>query len=203
MDIEKLCQAVGNMRPLPGSLRDKDLLEEVKGYLREHIAVSHYAQRQLLLSAGQHAEHIYFVVEGFARGFYHDAKTGRDITIFLWDEQSFAVAVNSFFLREPSDLYLEVLPGSKLLSLSYGQLNTVFEKYPPTEALVRLLALHYSAYHKKRTLDLLTCSAWERYVDLLCTCPRIEQKVSKEVIASFLGITPQSLSRLIKDNGHP
>ncbi|TPE42447.1 winged helix-turn-helix domain-containing protein [Pontibacter mangrovi] len=49
-------------------------------------------------------------------------------------------------------------------------------------------------FHK----DLFTRSAWERYLDLLQTHPRIEQKVSKEVIASCLGVTPQSLSRLLR-----
>jgi hypothetical protein len=63
--------------------------------------------------------------------------------------------------------------------------------------------LQYVSYHTKRTHDLISLSAWERYLDLLQRHPKIEQKISKEIIASYLGITPQSLSRLIKDNGHP
>ncbi len=186
------------MHPLPGKLRDKQVQEALRAHVREIIAESHYRERQLLLSTGQPAEHAYFIAEGFARGFYYDEQTGRDITVFLWNEEAIALAANSFFLRQPSDIHMEVMPGSTLLSLSHGQVSTLFELFPATEALARALSLQYNAFHKKRMKDLLTRSAWERYQDLLRTHPRVEQHVSQEVIASYLGITPWSLSRLKK-----
>jgi len=191
------------LHPLPEKLKDRALQEELRAQVNGMVAGSHYVHRQLLLSAGQPAEHAYFVVEGFARGYYYDEQTGREITLFLWGESAVALAANSFFLRQPSDIYMEVMPGSALLSLSHGQLARIYELFPATEALAHLLTLQYNAFHKQRTKDLLTRSAWERYLDLLQAHPRIEQKVSKEVIASYLGVTPQSLSRLLRENGHP
>lgn len=188
------------MHPLPEKLKDQKLQEELRGYAGGIVAVSHYARKQLLLSAGQPAEHAYFVEEGFARGFYYDDRTGRDITVFLWDELSVALPANSFFRRQPSDIHMEVMPGSTLLSLSYGQLAAIFELFPATGELARLLILQYSAFHKQRTHDLLTRSAWERYQDLLQAHPRLEQKVSQDTIATYLGITPWSLSRLKKQH---
>ena len=188
------------MHPLPEKLKDKKLQEELRAYAGGIVAVSHYTQKQLLLSSGQPAEHAYFIQEGFARGFYYDEPSGRDITVFLWDELSVALAANSFFRRQPSDMHIEVMPGSTLLSLTYGQLAAIFELFPATEVLARLLILQYSAFHKQRTHDLLTRSAWERYQNLLQTHPRIEQKVSQDTLASYLGITPWSLSRLKKQH---
>jgi hypothetical protein len=76
----------------------------------------------------------------------------------------------------------------------------MFELFPPTETLGRLLAVRYVAFYKKRVIDLVTRSAWERYTDLLEAHARIEQKVSQDIIASYLGITPWSLSRLKKEH---
>ncbi len=177
--------------------------EQLESLLSGMLARSRYAQRQLLLSAGQLPEHLYYVEQGMVRGYYYDDASGRAITLFLWREASWAVPVQSFFHRQPSDLYLEVMPGSELLSFSYQQLTALAEQLPAVEPLLRGLVLQYCAFHKKRTKDLLTRSAWERYLDLLQSHPRIEQHVSKEVIASYLGVTPQSLSRLIRENGHP
>lgn len=184
----------------PGNYREPEKLEAL---LSDMLGESRYAQRQLLLSAGQVPEHLYYVAEGLLRGYFYDDASGRAVTLYLWQQASWAVPVQAFFHRRPSDLYLEVMPGSVLLSLSYGQLTALKAQVPAVDSLLRELILHYHAFHKKRTKDLLTRSAWERYLDLLQRHPRIEQQVSKEVISSYLGVTPQSLSRLIRENGHP
>ena len=188
---------------LAAKLQDKDLRAKLKAHVERVLAVSHYPYKQLLLSPGQPAGHIYFVQQGFARGFYYEEEAGRQVTLFLWDEDAIVVAASSFFLNQPSDIYIEVMPDSILLSLSQQQVTEMMETFPATASLAQGLTLRYKAFHKKRTLSLLTRSAWERYLDLLQSHPRIEHKVSKEIIASYLGITPQSLSRLLKEKGHP
>lgn len=203
MLTDQICQALLHENPLATQLSDKSKQDKLKAYVESILAISHYNHKQILLSPGQPAEHIYFVQKGFARGYYYEEKSGREITLFLWDAQSIAVAANSFFLKQPADIYIEVLPGSMLLSLSQRQVAEVSDLFPAASVLCQTLILHYKAFHKKRTLSFLTRSAWERYLDLLQTHPHIEQKVSKDIIASYLGITPQSLSRLLKENGHP
>ncbi|MCC9137542.1 Crp/Fnr family transcriptional regulator [Pontibacter silvestris] len=203
MLVDKLFEAMLRLGPIPDRLRDAELQDNIRSYLREATAVSYYSQKQLLLSAGQPADYVNYIEQGFARGFYLEERTQRQVSVFFWEAGHFAVATSSFLLRLPSDIYIEVMPGSRLLSLSHGQLAHMVELFPVTEALARMLLLRYKSFHKKRTRDLLTRSAWERYLDLLQSHPRIEQQVSKEAIASYLGITPQSLSRLLRENGHP
>jgi CRP-like cAMP-binding protein len=202
MQVKQLVQVLAEGHT-PEVLKDRGFLANLEAYLEEQGAGSRYAQRQLLLSAGQIPEYLYGVRQGMVRGYYYDDDSGRAITLFFWEEASWAVPVNAFFHRRPSDLYLEVMPGSELLSLSYRQLTTLVTQLPAAEPLLRGLLLHYCAFHQQRTKDLLTRSAWERYLGLLQRHPRIEQHVSKEVIASYLGVTPQSLSRLIREKGHP
>lgn len=187
----------------PAVHRHAALLEALEALLQERAGVGQYAQRQLLLSAGQAVTHLYFVESGLVRGYFYDDASGRAITLHLWGEHTLAVPVQSFFLQRPSDVYLEVMTDSQLLSLSYQHLMDAATCLPELQASLQHLVLKASSFHRQRAIALLTRSAWQRYLDLLQTHPRIEHQVSKEVIASYLGITPQSLSRLLRENGHP
>ena len=189
--------------PLPQKLLDKDFLGKLISYLLPVIATTGYARRQLLLSAGHIAQYIYFCKRGFARGFFIQKKTGREITDFLWSEHSIITVPNSFFQQQPSQVFLEVMPETELMSISFPDLKACIKRYPVVEIFSRNLILQYNAYETKRSHDLSFLPAWERYLELLKIHPDVEQQVSKEVIASYLNIAPQSLSRMLKERGHP
>ena len=188
--------------PLPQNFTDKDL-GSLFDYLVPLITTSYYSRRQLLLSAGQVSQYIYFLQKGLARGFYTDQKTGREVTDFLWHEGSLITVPDSFFQQQPSQLFMEVMPETELLSISYNDLMGCITKYPLMELFLRNVILRYNAHTTRRSHQLVFLSAWERYLELLKTHPAIEQQVSKEVIASYLHITPQSLSRMLKEKRHP
>jgi len=189
--------------PLPAKLMNKDFLANLGGYLLPLITTSHYPKRQLLLSAGHVASSVYFSQKGLVRGFYMHKKTGKEITDFLWRERSVITVPNSFFKQQPSQLFIEAMPGTQLLSISFHHLMACLKKYPVLEIFSRNVILQYHAYETKRNHELSSLSAWERYIELLNLHPDIEQKVTKEVIASYLHIMPQSLSRMLKERGHP
>jgi CRP-like cAMP-binding protein len=197
-----LYEVLFNMNQLPEELRNEINRMELIQFIDSKIGFSFHAHRQLILNAGQTADHIYFVVKGIARGFYYDEVKKKEQTVSLWDELSIITEPNSFFNNIPSELYIEVLPGSQLISISRQQLMDVYKEFPYTEIFTQCLTLRYVTYHTKRTHDLISLKAWDRYLGLLQTHPKIAQKISKDVIASYLGITPQSLSRLIKGNGY-
>jgi CRP-like cAMP-binding protein len=157
----------------------------------------------LLLSAGHVAEYIYFSKKGFARGFFINKKSGREITDFLWSERSIITIPHSFFQQQPTQTFIEVMPGTELMSISFHRLRACFKKYPVVEIFSRNVILQYNAYEAKRSYELSFLSGWERYIILLKTHPDIEQKVSKKVIASYLNIAPQTLSRMLKERRHP
>jgi CRP/FNR family transcriptional regulator, anaerobic regulatory protein len=189
--------------PLPKKLMKKDFLEKLISYLLPVIATTGYMRRELLLSAGHIAQYIYFCKRGFARGFFIQKKTGREITDFFWGERSIITFPNSFFQQQPSQAFIEVMPGTELMSISFQELKTCINKYRVVDFFSRHVILQYNNYETKRRHELSFLPAWDRYIELLKMHPDIEQKVSKEVIASYLNIAPQSLSRMLKERGHP
>jgi CRP-like cAMP-binding protein len=198
-----LYDVLWGLGPLPLELRLAENRRSLTQFMESRVGYSYHAHRQLLLSAGQAADYIYYVENGLVRGYYYDKEKNTQYTVSLWDEHSFITEPNSFFNKQPSELSIEVMPESTLLFLSGQHLAEIFKAFPYTEVFSRCLMLQYIAYHSQRTRDLISLSAWERYLALLRKQPQIEQKISKEIIASYLGITPQTLSRLIKLNGHP
>lgn len=95
------------------------------------------------------------------------------------------------------------MPETRLMSITYQGLMACIEKYPLAEVFLRNVVLQYSIYKAKRNHDLAFLTPWELYVRLLYKYPNIEQQVSKGIIASYLNITPQSLSRMLKRRRHP
>ncbi len=189
--------------PLPEKLLNKDFLGKLFSYLLPFIATTHYIRQELILSAGHIAEYIYFSKTGFARGFFIQKKTGKEITDFLWSERSIITVPHSFFQQQPTQTFIEVMPETELMSLSFRDLKACIKKYPVVEIFSRNVILQYNVYETQRSHELSFLSAWERYIGLLKIHPDIEHRVSKGVIASYLNIAPQSLSRMLKKKRHP
>lgn len=203
MSIHELFDILFNFKQVYPTLPDPNSIESLKTYLIPLITTTFYPKRQLLLSAGHVPGYIYFLEQGLARGFYISKDTRKEITDFLWNEHSLITVPDSFFRQRPSYLFIEVMPETRLMSISYQGLMACIEKYPLVEVFSRNVVLQYSIYKAKRNHDLAFLTPWELYVRLLYKYPNIEQQVSKGIIASYLNITPQSLSRMLKRRRHP
>lgn len=203
MERTTLYDVLFRLRPLPQKLTDKRYASELIAAIGEHLTETKHRHRYLLLNAGHVSDYMYYVEKGVMRCFYFDLYSGREVTSIIWKEQDIVCEPVSFFQRKASEVNIEVMPGSLLLSISYQQLMDIFERFPEAEIFTRCISLQYVYYYSKRARQLAGASAWDRYVELLVTHPGIELRLSKEVIASHLNITPQSLSRMIKENGHP
>ena len=203
MKNDRLYEVLFKLRPIPKELTDKRFIGELTEAIDNCITATVHRHRYLLLNAGHTSDYMYFVDSGIARCFYFDENAGREVTSIIWKEESIACDPVSFFHRKPSDMYIEVMPESRLLSISYRHLQDLFKAFPEAEVFSRCISLQYVYYFTQRNRQLTDWTAWERYLHLLVTHPGIELKVSKEIIASYLNITPQSLSRMIRENGHP
>lgn len=203
MEKYGLYDVIFKLRPMPKRLTDRKYLDELIDALDQLLTETEHRHRYLLLNAGHTSDYMYFVGRGLVRCFYFDDHTGREQTSILWKEQSIVCDPVSFFQRKTSDINIEVMPGSLLLSISYRQLQDIFNAFPETEIFARCISLQYVYYFAGRARQLAGASAWERYLHLLSTHPGIELSVSKEIIASYLNIAPQTLSKLIKERGHP
>jgi len=203
MAADELYKLLFKVKNLPAALSNEGEREQITAYLNKVIGHSYHQRNQLLLSEGQEAMYIYFLEKGFARGYYQDTQNDQEHTVIFWDQHSIITDPPAFFEKGPSSLNIEVMAGSRLLFISRQQLNELYQAFPYAEIFTFRITSFYSAYFAKRSNDLVSLSAWQRYQQLLTRFPHIELKISKKIIASFIDIAPQSLSRLIKVNGHP
>ena len=150
-----------------------------------------------MLEPDETCKYIYFVIKGGLRSYYVDAKGIEHIYQIRLDN-SWISDLESFFSQRPSKYYLETLEDSQLLRISYERLEQLYEELPQIERYFRIL--FQKAYIN--ALERLNATMWEsavdRYNDMLKEHGDIFQRVPLVYIASYLGITPESLSRIRK-----
>ena len=150
-----------------------------------------------LLVPDKVCKYIYFIKEGCLRSYFIDSKAVEHIYQIRMDN-SWISDLESFFSRKPSNYYIEALEDSDLLCISYDNLELLYKQVPALERYFRIL--FQKAYIN--ALERLNSTMWEsavdRYNSMLKEQPDMFQRVPLVYIASYLGITPESLSRIRK-----
>lgn len=147
-----------------------------------------------IVTEGQYADKSYFIAKGCARAFY--LKAGRDITDWFAFENDFICSINSFFLDIPSPHFIEVLETSLLLEISRDKAIHLSEKYRDFDRLNKMVITKTMLQQQHRIASLQFETALQKYNNILKTRPDITQRVPLTYIASYLGITLETLSRI-------
>jgi CRP-like cAMP-binding protein len=137
---------------------------------------------------------IYFIHRGLARIYYFKDET--DITESFAFENQIVVRVESLFTGKPSRKGIQMLEASEVVAINATQLFRLYDSFPDVERLFRKIFEAGYVDTVNRIESLQFHSAEERYRDLLNTSPDILKRVPLKFIASYLGITPVSLSRI-------
>jgi CRP-like cAMP-binding protein len=172
---------------------------DVKLTLQKILHREALPRKHWLLQPGHISDRIYFIEQGVIRGFYLKAGgqgDGRDVTSWFMREQDFIVSILSFYTRQPAHEYIELLEDSIVWSITYAQLQQLYRDFPEFNAIGRLLTEKYYVLSERRTQNLRMQTAPERYQQLLTDFPAIFQRVPLKYIASHLGISPETVSRL-------
>jgi CRP-like cAMP-binding protein len=148
----------------------------------------------LLLKPNSICRRIFFIEHGLTRTFYF--KEGKEVTDWLSAENTFAGSMISFLTQTPDMRGIELLEPSALWSFSHEDLEKLYHRYHEIERLGRLLTTHAYILVQQRFDDLLFSTAAERYQKILQHNPSFLQRVPLGMIASYLGITPETLSRI-------
>ena len=146
-----------------------------------------------LQSFGQTCKTIYFINKGVARIYYY--KDGVDITESFSFEGDIIARVESLFTGNPSQKAIQVLEDTELVAINASQLFDLYDVYPQIERLFRLIFEAGYVETVKRIESIQFHSAEKRYLALLKK-PQLLQKIPLKHIASYLGITQVSLSRI-------
>ena len=147
-----------------------------------------------ILQAGRTCRYLYFIEEGCVRTYAESPE--REITSWFYPENQFVSSWYSFLAQEPSFDYIEALEDSTVWQISYETLHRLYEEVPSFERFGRLLVEEQLAFIDYFSRGYLFLTAKQRYEQFLTYFPDAEVRVKLGHIASFLGITQETLSRI-------
>lgn len=186
--------------------------EQLKTALARHITLtdqefehffSHFTERkmrkrQYVLQQGDISRQLNFVIKGCLRSFETD-DTGKEHIIQFSIENWWVGDMVSNVTQTPSQLNIECLENCELLQIDNQKLEKLFIEIPKLERFFRLTIQNALIVSQRRLLSVMSKSALERYLEFSDRYPQFMQRLPNHHIASYLGITPESLSRLRKE----
>lgn len=152
-------------------------------------------RKHFILQEGEVSKYSIFVEKGILRTYTIDEK-GNEHTLQLASEGWWAADLYSFFTNEPSSFYIEALENCELLLISKASWDELMDKVPAFERYFRILIQNNLVSTQRRLMSTLSQTAEEKYVNLIASRPDLLQRVPQTIIASFLGMTPETLSRI-------
>lgn len=170
------------------------LSQESKELIQGLIQFKTFGKNEEIQSIGATCKTIYFVLAGSARIYY--LKDGVEVTEYFAFENDLIVRAESLFTGKPSLKAIQSLEESQVMAISSEALFRLFEDHLEIERLFHQLVLKSYLESLKRLENLQFLTAEERYRKLLMDHPEIIQKIPLKYIASYLGITQVSLSRI-------
>jgi CRP-like cAMP-binding protein len=151
-------------------------------------------KNELLISQGKVCRHLYFLEQGCLRGYYNLDE--KEVTHWFGFENDFVTSFHSFITQEPAVENIQLLEGCVLWAISKDTLTGLFNQFHEIERLVRIAYEKYYIRLEERFVNAQFRSAAERYQHLLDHTPHIIERVSLGHIASYLGISQETLSRI-------
>jgi len=173
------------------------LTGEEFGYFSSLLQAKRLRKKQFLLEEGEVCSHECFVNSGCLRMYKLNEKGQEHIIQFAvtdwWIGDQY-----SFLTGEPSGYFIDALEESEVLLIEKNRLEQVYERVPKFERFFRIAFQNSYVALQRRILAGLSQTAEEKYLDFINRYPELEQKIPQHQVASYLGITPESLSRIRK-----
>jgi CRP/FNR family transcriptional regulator, anaerobic regulatory protein len=154
-----------------------------------------FLKKQFVSQHGEVCDFFYFVVRGCLRLYKTDVKGVCHILQFAI-ENFWIVDLASFHRRAPSNFDIDALEETVVLRISYNDLLDLYGRAPKFEKIFRVLLENRVMYEQERLGELFSLTAEERYQRFIENHPRLINRVSQVQIASYLGMTPEFLSRI-------
>lgn len=162
--------------------------------LHGQLHIDEYPAKQNLLLPGQTSSRVNFILEGMVRAYTDDGSGER--TNWVMIEGDVVFAVRSFYHREPSEQYIETLEPTTIGSISYDELQKLYQESLEFNVVGRILNERYNVLAEDRANILRKHDAMERYQLFLKFYPQLEKRVPAIYIASYLGMSKDTLYKI-------
>ncbi|RYU96593.1 Crp/Fnr family transcriptional regulator [Emticicia agri] len=157
-----------------------------------------FHKNDFVVEEGKICQFYCFMEEGFMRAYTYD-HAGNEVTTALYSPNQIVCDLSSFFKQTPSQEYIQSLTNSRVWYITFDELQHAFHAMPYFREFGRLILVNSYTQLKQRMLSMLQETAEARYAKLMETNPVIFQKVPLKMIASYIGVTDTSLSRIRKE----
>jgi CRP-like cAMP-binding protein len=175
--------------------RGVHLAAEETAVIKTLFSHKKFRKHQYILQEGEVAAYDNFVIKGICRTYRIDGK-GHEHILRFTPEEWWTGDLASFLSGEPTIYNIDCLEDTEVLRITYADLEALFERVPKMNQYFRILYQKSIISYNLRLTSNLSQSASDRYEEFVRRYPAIEQRVPNHQIASYLGITPQSLSRI-------
>lgn len=169
---------------------------EAVAYLKKHVTTCSFKRGKLLLKAGEVCGHVYFIKKGVVRGFIREGL--REITTWITAEGEMVTSISALDKQEPSIENMQALEDCELLAISFADLQGLYDRYPESNITVRKLLQQYYRDAEGRAFIARLTNAENKYKLFLNRYEHLANRIPLKYIASFLGITLETLSRVRK-----
>lgn len=171
---QNLLNYLNSIYPLSDILKDK---------LANTLRSQEFKKKSILLREGQTCNYIYFIEQGLVRSYY--LKEGDVI-----------ISVNSFFKRTPSYEYIQAIEDTIVYFIHHDELQYLYKEFIEFNIIGQILTEKYYMLSEQRLFSIRNQKINERFTSLIEIFPEIIKRVPKKYIASYLGMSAESLSRI-------
>lgn len=172
------------------------LSADERSFLQSQIPVRTIAKDEHLLNTGDISNAFYFIITGCVRLYYW--VNTEEKTAFFYLENQFVSAYESFTKQTPSKHSLQAIEPTRLAVISHEMAHDLLNRFPKFEFLARIMMEEELIVYQDIIATFVTLNPEERYINLLQNHPHLLQRVPQYYLATYLGVTPETLSRIRK-----
>lgn len=171
------------------------LTAEEEAFLKQFLTTKKLRKRQYFLQEGDVCRSVCFVEKGALRAYVLNKTENENIAAFAFEGWTMG-DLYSFIKEEPATLNIDAIEDSELVLISKEAHETLLQQMPKYETYFRILITDAYLALQKRTTNMISLSLEDRYKSLMQMYPNLLQRVPQHMIASFMGLSPETLSRL-------
>lgn len=186
--MNPLFSMLNSIKPLSGPLKED---------LQTFVKQKQVRKNEFLLQSGQTCSRMYYIENGLFRCYYD--VNDQDVSAWFMGDGEMIISVKSFYLQVPSEENIQALKDSQVLYIDVEQLASLYERHPEFNFYGRILTERYYILSEERSRWMRTISAKDRYLFLLKNHPALLKEVPSKQLASYLGISEFTYSRMRKE----